>query len=199
MLNSIISKLSEQKWSVITLEASILAANVFFLSQLNTNFYLAISVILILSLFCFFFVSRRFLLFFPSHPVFDIPTPRFDTFLLRSFLILAIAFLVGGIIDLEWGNLPNLKASGAILFYVASFLLFVVPLLWAIFGNGLVQQSIREKIMQSTFEYKRKCPEGYHDRIVTKKLLSGDVVETTFNCEKCDYEFSHSESIFIGY
>jgi hypothetical protein len=204
-LLEIFEELSSQKWSAITLQVSILAANVYFLLQGDANFYFGLSVAFVLSLFCLQVVSRRFLLFYPVRLDFRMPTPKSDTYILRFFIILALLFLVLGFVHKEWKFPPEPLSSEIPLSIVATILLAALPVGWMVIGGRLVKKSIVKQIKRSgPVESIEKCPfstdDDKHLLVVTRELVSDDLVKVTVKCKKCSYEESSERTpIIIAY
>ena len=199
MINSIINNLSNQKWSALSLEIAILTSNVFLFTNGYISVFLGISVIIILSLFCLQIISRRFLLFFPSHPSLGRPTPMFDTHLLRSLIIISLFSLVIGVIDLNWKVLSEYKCSRELLIYFSVFFILILPAFWSIIGNKLIQDGIIDKFRNQEFVFQEKCPSGNHSRNIKKELVSEYELKITYECGICAYKYSVSMNIIIGY
>lgn len=195
----IFEDLSGQKWSAITLQVSILAANVYLLLNQDTHLFFGLSVILVLSLFCLQIVSRRFLLFYPVRTDFRVSTPMFDTYVLRVFIILAILFLVLGFVYSS-SSIPS--SVSLVLSIVAVVFLFVFPILWMGLGNRLVTKGIFQKIKGKRVKQIQQCPlssdDDRHYRVMIKELVSAESARITIKCDKCGEEIK-DEPLILGY
>jgi hypothetical protein len=165
---SFLKDLASQKWSAITVEGVLLAANVYYLSSPSPSLWFALSALFVLSLISLQTVSRRFLLFYPVHPVFRLPTPRLDTYLLRLAIWLAMLFLAFGLGSAQLDALAPLTltttASQAWLVWLfvstSTLLLVVLPVFWSVWGQELVKQSIVDEMQGHPLEQAERCKEG---------------------------------------
>ncbi|MBD3159839.1 MAG: hypothetical protein GF309_13735 [Candidatus Lokiarchaeota archaeon] len=196
----IFESLSGQKWSAITLQVSILAANVYFLLNQDTHLFFGLSVILVLSLFCLQIVSRRFLLFYPVRRDFQVPTPMFDTYVLRVFIILAILFLVLGFVHSS--STCFSPSVSLVLSIVAVVLLVIFPILWMVFGNRLITKGIFQKIKGKRVKQIQLCPlssdNDRHYRVKIKELVSAESARIIIKCDECGKEIK-DEPLILGY
>jgi hypothetical protein len=192
---------------------SILAANIYLILEKRVTLFFGLSAILVLSLFCLQVVNRRFLMFYPllQGKHFRIPTPMLDTYILRSFIILAVLSLVLGFVQTTSRTSKPAQditpTDQIILYFAAGILLFVLPTIWMVCANREVRKRIfNNKIKDKSIEYLEVCPfssgkgkNKQHYQKVTKKWISTDYLEITRECDKCDYSRSIKRPTGLGY
>jgi hypothetical protein len=214
-MSGLISKLFDQEFTVIAVQLSILLASVYMLVERPLTVWPVFSIVIILCLLSLQVVSRRFLMFYPVRKKLRVPTPSYDTYILRYSIMLSLAALFTGLLQSEptwrtkivaslFGKLPLTAATSL---SIIAFVLFMgLPTYWMVDGRNKVKADIAQKITAQSLRRVeiRKCPcsndDAPHCQKVTKRLLpDSESVEIVVECEKCDYKEKTRLSAMIAY
>ena len=215
-MSDFLRDIAGEKWSAIALQVAILAANAHFLLSDTTNCFLALSAVLVISLFSLQVVSRRFLLLYPVRLDFKVSVPAGDTHILRIFLIASLLFLVLGSAvqaaitqgsqDLEdfFRKLFPPEWSLVFISVVATLFIVILPVIWTRCWRKKAEKKITDTVRQlGPARHYEPCPlakkDRSHYREITRELVDDDKVKTTVKCKHCDYELTEFEPFRISY
>ena len=188
-----------QKRGAISLQVSIIAANIYLIYfQNNANSFLLMSITFVLSLFCLQVVSRRFLLFYPIQNLLKEPTKMVDTFLLRTFIILSIFFLILGGVLVYSDSLKAIEFNLRVWCWaLVPFLILILPVAWHFIFDEQTRSNLVSKLKKKIYVYSEECPKCDKLSPITIEVLSQNTVKKTYNCE-CGTS-KYISAINIGY
>lgn len=200
MMQSIIEKLTNQAWSAITLQTSILAVNLYSMVKGEANGYTITSSVLILSLFSLQVVSSRFLILYPFNGFSHCPTPKIDTYILKTFIAFSISFLIIGLAASKSPCLQRFEPYfNYYLYFVIPLLIPILPLYWAFWGSKNIIEGVVNDLKENPLKFRAKCPHGDHSLFVTRSVLSQNIGEVTKECNTCNYKYVEDRLINIAY
>ncbi|MDB4444652.1 hypothetical protein N9174_04875 [bacterium] len=200
MLSSIFEKLTTQAWSAITLQTSILAVNMYAMIKGDANGYTITSSALILSLFSLQVVSTRFLILYPFNGFSHRPTPKIDTYILKSFMAFSIFFLIIGLAAIKSTCLQRFEPYFDYSLYVSiPVLIPILPIYWVFWGSKRIIEGVVADLKNNPLEFRQKCPKDDHSLTVTRRVLSQNIGEITKECKTCNYKYVEDSLINIAY
>jgi hypothetical protein len=157
--------MQDLKWPSFVIQGAILGADVYLVAHANiANQWVFLSMLSILSLFCLQATSTRFIFLFPVIRGTDIPTPCWDTHILRLGIFLSSLFLYLGLREKyavlsQWWFLA-----------LGLLLLLAIPVIFNFWINDRIAASISSKhhlqgsneMEQKPTEREEKAPSEAH-------------------------------------
>lgn len=112
--------MDNEKWPALSVEGVLLGANIAFLLAGHANAYIITSLTLVLFLYTIQSTSNnpRFLYLFPWNRANNIPTPSWDTWILRGLIVSSVFFFFWGAANSYW------------LAFLIPFIGLAFPLIW---------------------------------------------------------------------
>ncbi len=189
----------DEKWGAISLQVSIIATGSYLVYyQKISNSFILMSITLILSLFCLQVISRRFLLFYPTQGLLKVPTKMVDTFLLRTFVILSVFFLLLGGTAESSTMLQAIEINlRAWCWVLIPFLIFILPMIWHFIFDEKIRTALVDELRKKEYRTSLTCPKCGVLSSQIIRVLSQNSVEYTVDCECGTWKYL--SSINIGY
>ncbi len=166
----------DKKYPAVSVQSVVLATNVLFLSK-TPNFFIFLSIGIVLLLFTLQAINKRFLYYFPHNFFTDTPTIELDTKILYVLTFLMILSMLSGIF------LPAYAL-------IATIIISLAPFVWHYQYKPKVRDRITQKLMGRTYTFYDICPCCSGRRVIKRRVLAWnrqiEVRKCLGNCGKVE-------------
>jgi len=150
-------KITGTQWPSLVIQGLILGNISIIWSQKGglINGYFLLSAILIIALFILQVISRRMFFLFPGNEILG-PTPRLDTYILRTFIALAVvSFFFGLALNAIQSEILICleKCLNSMFFFIVIILLFLI---WPLIFGFCIKKEIRNEIDKKIEDARKK-------------------------------------------
>ncbi len=146
------------EYPAVSVQSVVLATNVLFLTK-SPNFFIFLSIGIVLLLFTLQAINKRFCYYFPHNLFTDTPTIELDTKILYILTFLMTLFMLSGIFH------PGFAL-------IATIIISLSPFVWHYQYKPVVRDRITKRLMEKTYTFYDKCPCCSGRRVIKRKVLA---------------------------
>jgi len=155
-----------KEYPAVSVQSVVLATNVLFLTK-SPNFFVFLSIGVVILLFTLQAINKRFRYYFPHNRFTDEPTRDWDTCILYSLSFLMIFFMLSGIFHPAYA-------------LIATIIISLSPFIWYFHYRPMVRDRITERMTGKTYTFYDICPFCFGKRVIKRKVLAWNLqIEVT--------------------
>lgn len=180
-------EISNSKFAAVSVQAFLLAANLFSLKASLNKTSIIISIVLIFSIFVLQALNNRFYLYFPFQEWAKQPTKDWDTYLLYLLTVLAFFFFILGVSD-------------SILFSVVGISIIIIPgIVWKFYFNNKIIIRVVKKLKANPIIEDFVCPNCKGKATIKYQVIDEREGKKIIHCvDECGKVFEETCPIEIG-
>ncbi len=146
----------DKEYPAVSVQGVVLATNVLFLSK-SPNFFVFLSIGIVILLFCLQAVNKRFRYYFPYNSFTEESTRDWDTCILYILSFLMIFFMLSGIFHPAYA-------------LIATIIISLAPFVWHYQYKPMVRDRITERMMGKTYTFYDICPYCFGERVIKRRV-----------------------------